>query len=38
MHFLHVRSPKPDGLPLIAAHGRPGSVVELLSIVEPLSR
>src|SRR4051794_40611080 len=28
IHFLHVRSPEPDALPLILTHGYPGSVVE----------
>ena len=37
VHFLHVRSPEPDALPLIATHGWPGSVVEFLDIVEPLT-
>lgn len=37
VHFLHVRSSDPDALPLIATHGWPGSVVELLNIIEPLS-
>ena len=30
IHFLHVRSPHPDALPLVMTHGWPGSVVELL--------
>lgn len=37
VHFLHVRSANPDALPLIATHGWPGSLVELLNIIEPLS-
>ncbi|HJQ46601.1 MAG TPA: epoxide hydrolase [Amycolatopsis sp.] len=37
VHFLHVRSPRPDALPLILTHGWPGSVVEFLKVVEPLS-
>ncbi|WP_329331304.1 epoxide hydrolase [Streptomyces sp. NBC_00663] len=37
VHFLHVRSANPDALPLIATHGWPGSVVELLDVIEPLS-
>jgi len=28
IHFLHVRSPEPDALPLILTHGWPGSIVE----------
>jgi pimeloyl-ACP methyl ester carboxylesterase len=37
IHFLHVRSPHPDALPLIMTHGWPGSVVELLEVVGPLT-
>jgi pimeloyl-ACP methyl ester carboxylesterase len=37
IHFLHVRSPHPDALPLIMTHGWPGSVVELLDSVGPLT-
>ena len=37
IHFLHVRSPEPDALPLIISHGYPSSVVEFLSIVGPLT-
>lgn len=37
IHFLHVRSPEPDALPLIITHGWPGSVVEFLDIIEPLT-
>lgn len=37
IHFLHVRSPETDALPLILTHGWPGSVVEFLKVVEPLS-
>jgi epoxide hydrolase len=36
-HFLHVRSPHPDALPLIITHGWPGSVVEFLKVIEPLT-
>ncbi|MCF3123084.1 epoxide hydrolase [Streptomyces arenae] len=38
IHFLHVRSPNPDALPLILTHGWPGSVVEFLDLLGPLSR
>ncbi|MER6943361.1 epoxide hydrolase [Nonomuraea sp. NPDC000554] len=38
IHFLHVRSSNPDALPLVLTHGWPGSVVEYLAAVEPLSR
>jgi epoxide hydrolase len=37
LHFLHVRSPEPDALPLIVTHGWPGSIVEFLDIIEPLT-
>jgi pimeloyl-ACP methyl ester carboxylesterase len=37
IHFLHVRSQNPDALPLIVTHGWPGSVIEQLKIIEPLT-
>ena len=37
VHFLHVRSPEPDALPLIISHGYPGSVVEFLEVIGPLT-
>jgi pimeloyl-ACP methyl ester carboxylesterase len=37
LHFLHVRSPHQDALPLIMTHGWPGSVIELLDSVGPLT-
>src|SRR5947207_10799147 len=37
IHFLHVRSPEPDALPLILTHGWPGSVVEFLNVISPLT-
>ncbi|MEP7190576.1 MAG: epoxide hydrolase, partial [Roseiflexaceae bacterium] len=37
IHFLHVRSPEPDALPLILTHGWPGSVAEFLNLIGPLS-
>jgi pimeloyl-ACP methyl ester carboxylesterase len=37
VHFLHVRSAREDALPLILTHGWPGSVVEYLRAIEPLS-
>ncbi|MDG4806301.1 epoxide hydrolase [Micromonospora sp. WMMD1120] len=37
IHFVHVRSPHEDALPLIMTHGWPGSVVELLGVVGPLT-
>lgn len=37
IHFLHVRSPEPGALPLILTHGWPGSVVEFLDVIAPLT-
>ena len=37
IHFLHVRSPEPDALPLIITHGWPGSIVEFMHMIEPLT-
>jgi pimeloyl-ACP methyl ester carboxylesterase len=37
IHFIHVRSPHEDALPLIVTHGWPGSVIELLETVGPLT-
>src|SRR5918999_1562954 len=37
IHFIHVRSPHDDALPLIMTHGWPGSVIELLDTVGPLT-
>jgi pimeloyl-ACP methyl ester carboxylesterase len=37
IHFIHVRSPHEDALPLIMTHGWPGSVVELLGSIGPLT-
>jgi epoxide hydrolase len=37
IHFLHVRSPEPDATPLILSHGWPGSVLEYLDVIEPLT-
>jgi pimeloyl-ACP methyl ester carboxylesterase len=37
IHFIHVRSKHEDALPLIITHGWPGSVIEQLKIVEPLT-
>jgi pimeloyl-ACP methyl ester carboxylesterase len=36
IHFLQVRSPHPDALPLLLTHGWPGSVVEFLKVIGPL--
>jgi epoxide hydrolase len=37
IHFIHVRSPHPDALPLVITHGWPGSIVEFLKVIGPLA-
>jgi microsomal epoxide hydrolase len=37
VHFLHVRSPEPDAMPLLLTHGWPGSVAEFLDVIGPLT-
>ena len=37
IHFIHVKSPHPGALPLIMTHGWPGSVIELLETIGPLT-
>src|SRR5687768_2671006 len=37
IHFLHIRSAHEDATPLVLLHGWPGSVVEFLDIIEPLT-
>ena len=37
LHFLHIRSPEPEALPLIMTHGWPGSIVEFLDVIGPLT-
>ena len=37
IHFLHVRSPHPEALPLVLTHGWPGSVIEFLKVIGPLT-
>ncbi|MBV9997185.1 MAG: epoxide hydrolase [Caulobacteraceae bacterium] len=36
-HFLHVRSPEPNALPLVITHGWPGSVIEFTKVIGPLT-
>jgi len=36
IHFIHVESPHDDALPLVITHGWPGSVIEMLDVIEPL--
>jgi pimeloyl-ACP methyl ester carboxylesterase len=37
IHFIHVRSEHEDALPMIVTHGWPGSVIEQLKIIDPLT-
>jgi pimeloyl-ACP methyl ester carboxylesterase len=37
IHFIHVRSKSPNALPIIITHGWPGSIVEQLKIIDPLT-
>jgi epoxide hydrolase len=37
VHFVHVRSPEPNTLPVIITHGWPGSIVEFLDVIGPLT-
>jgi len=37
IHFIHVRSPHEDAVPLIVTHGWPGSIIEQLKIIDPLT-
>ena len=37
IHFIHVRSRHEDALPMIITHGWPGSIIEQLKIIEPLT-
>lgn len=37
LHFVHVRSPHADAMPLILTHGWPGSIVEFHKVIEPLT-
>ena len=36
IHFMHVRSPHENALPMIMTHGWPGSVIEFLEVIDPL--
>jgi pimeloyl-ACP methyl ester carboxylesterase len=38
IHFIHVRSANEDALPLILTHGWPGSIMEFIDAIEPLSQ
>ena len=37
IHFLHVRSPEPDALPLVITHGYPSSIAEFADLIGPLT-
>jgi pimeloyl-ACP methyl ester carboxylesterase len=37
VHFLHVRSPEPDALPVVISHGWPSSIVEFVDVIGPLT-
>ena len=37
IHFIHVRSKQPGALPVIITHGWPGSIIEQLKVIEPLT-
>lgn len=37
IHYLHVRSPEPNALPIVLTHGWPGSVTEFLDVIGPLT-
>src|SRR5215471_9675948 len=37
IHFIHVRSKNPNALPIIITHGWPGSIIEQLKIIDPLT-
>jgi pimeloyl-ACP methyl ester carboxylesterase len=37
IHFIHVRSKNPNAMPMIVTHGWPGSIIEQLKIIDPLT-
>jgi pimeloyl-ACP methyl ester carboxylesterase len=37
LHFLHIQSPEPNATPLVLLHGWPGSVLEFIHVIEPLT-
>src|SRR5467141_1162972 len=37
IHFIHVRSKNPNALPLVVTHGWPGSIIEQVKIIDPLT-
>jgi len=38
IHFIHERSPRPDAIPLLLIHGWPGSILEFMELIDPLTR
>ncbi|HEY8525426.1 MAG TPA: epoxide hydrolase [Acidimicrobiales bacterium] len=38
VHFVHVRAPDPDALPLVVTHGWPSSFADFLDVIDPLAR
>jgi microsomal epoxide hydrolase len=38
IHFIHERSPRPGAMPLLLLHGWPGSVLEFLELIKPLTQ
>jgi epoxide hydrolase len=38
IYFIHERSPRPDAIPLLLIHGWPGSIVEFLGLIDPLTQ
>jgi len=38
IHFIHQRSPRPHAIPLMLIHGWPGSIVEFLELIQPLTQ
>ncbi len=37
IHFLHIRSPREDAVPLLMTHGWPGSIIEFMKVIGPLT-
>ena len=37
IHFMHIRSPEPSARPLIMTHGWPGSIIEFMDVIGPLT-
>ncbi|HEX6225972.1 MAG TPA: epoxide hydrolase, partial [Chryseolinea sp.] len=37
IHYLHVKSPQPNAIPLMLIHGWPGSFADFIKVIEPLS-